>query len=816
VLTGIFLACLGALAFEVISVRTIGFVLGSGYIYFVIALAMLGLSAAGSILSLMNLSTDERRRKVTLFWISICLAISYVATEFIGTALKSNINAHVAKDAAAGGFDAVVLSVLSGRIWAAIALGALISVPYFLVGSLLSIVFATARSSDIHRLYFADLLGAAVGCGLAYFFMEYMSFSSTALLPAVFSLLAAGCFAAREFKGLAVASTVAAVLTCGLSMSQFFSAGIEPQAQLNTIARDYSLRSNVTEIWRGWNSFTRISALEIESAAGRSHVMALGNGEGHAELIPYQREGYGEWAFTPAKLAFALGTPKDLLVLFAGVGADMLAADYYAEGKSNITGVELNRTMIEGARGLPAFDLDAFYTQPHINMVAQEARAFLHSDQTKYDVVLLSWSGATTAYYSGAMGHTTQFVYTAEALEAIVDRLKPGGFIVYMNTNKVNTLAAIRDREDRRGNADVARTAIVLYAPNNPTSAWDRWWDENRLLYKPDGFTTAEIAAVRRAADALGLRVAYEPGGSEDAGYAPYRKVLTDYSLDQALQELQQSSNLRFSVVRDDRPFSFDLFLTKRYLSGEFWRDSLKPRLATSYENYRVQQTLFVLAVAVAALMLIVGPMLFNRSAIVAFPAWPRALVHLAYFSCLGTGFMLIEISVMHKMSLLFGNPGLSIAIVLASLIFFSGVGSLISDRALAAGLTSSRVVVLLLAYAAAYLLLSDQLVAAALGLDELTKAICVFLVLAPLGLVLGQLFPQGLRRARVDGPALVPWAWAINGATGTIAAGIAPLLAQAIGFKALLVVGVVSYAVILVLPLYGDLWHRRQSLPAH
>jgi hypothetical protein len=67
----------------------------------------------------------------------------------------------------------------------------------------------------------------------------------------------------------------------------------------------------------------------------------------------------------------------------------------------------------------------------------------------------------------------------------------------------------------------------------------------------------------------------------------------------------------------------------------------------------------------------------------------------------------------------------------------------------------------------------------------------------------MGQFFPQGLARAQQDDPALVPWAWAINGASGTIAAGVAPLLAQATGFRSLVIAGACCYGVILLLPRY-------------
>lgn len=63
---GTFLVCLSLLAFEVSTVRTINFAIGPSFIFIAIALAMLGLTAAGSVLSAMNLDAVKVRRE---WWI---------------------------------------------------------------------------------------------------------------------------------------------------------------------------------------------------------------------------------------------------------------------------------------------------------------------------------------------------------------------------------------------------------------------------------------------------------------------------------------------------------------------------------------------------------------------------------------------------------------------------------------------------------------------------------------------------------------------------------------------------------------------------
>lgn len=59
--------------------------------------------------------------------------------------------------------------------------------------------------------------------------------------------------------------------------------------------------------------------------------------------------------------------------------------------------------------------------------------------------------------------------------------------------------------------------------------------------------------------------------------------------------------------------------------------------------------------------------------------------------------------------------------------------------------------------------------------------------------------FPTGLRQLGLASPALIPWAWGINGCTSVISAAAAPLLAIEIGFDGLIVLAVGAY---LMLPL--------------
>src|SRR6185295_8986257 len=53
----------------------------------------------------------------------------------------------------------------------------------------------------------------------------------------------------------------------------------------------------------------------------------------------------------------------------------------------------------------------------------------------------------------------------------------------------------------------------------------------------------------------------------------------------------------------------------------------------------------------------------------------------LLYFACLGYGFLMIEIPLLQRFVLLLGYPVYALAVVLFSLLLFSGLGSLLTTR---------------------------------------------------------------------------------------------------------------------------------------
>ena len=60
----------------------------------------------------------------------------------------------------------------------------------------------------------------------------------------------------------------------------------------------------------------------------------------------------------------------------------------------------------------------------------------------------------------------------------------------------------------------------------------------------------------------------------------------------------------------------------------------------------------------------------------------------------------------------------------------------------------------------------------------------------------MGLPFPLALARVRAVAPALVPWAWGVNGCASVVAAALAGLLAMSLGSRTTILLGAAAYAV--------------------
>ncbi len=302
-------------------------------------------------------------------------------------------------------------------------------------------------------------------------------------------------------------------------------------------------------------------------------------------------------------------------------------------------------------------------------------------------------------------------------------------------------------------------------------------------LFKRTPFTPEEIAILQQKAAELDFIILYVPGSQ------PYEEVgafitaedraafIADYSLD-------------ISAATDDRPFFFNLVRVG---------DLIDPALSHS-GVYRTSMEAILILGAVFSISLPMG-FLF-----VLLPLWigarrtlhldrPSAL-QLGYFATLGVAFMLMEIPTIQKLTVYLGKPIYSLAIVLFSLLLFSGMGSLWSSH-----WTNEQIpqrikaifpalVVLILIHAATSVWPLPQ----TLKLPFAVRVGMTMLLLAPPSFLMGIPFPLGIRWIGSRNPGVIPWFWGINGVMSVLGSALATAVAIHVGFRLTLLFAALLY----------------------
>ncbi|PXX96501.1 hypothetical protein [Halomonas sp. LBP4] len=193
--------------------------------------------------------------------------------------------------------------------------------------------------------------------------------------------------------------------------------------------------------------------------------------------------------------------------------------------------------------------------------------------------------------------------------------------------------------------------------------------------------------------------------------------------------------------------------------------------------------------VAVLAFLLVLVPL--GR-----LPAIQRPFGRLSvagYFTALGLGYIVVELVVFQRLILYLGEPVLAAALVFATFLIGSGIGSAMTpadaSRASLGRIYSAVAVGLALA-------LVPFLAVHALSTPPLAGRVALLVaLLLPLAWAMGRPFPWALRQLAGQ-ERWIPWAWGINGFTSVLGASLAPLLSIHIGQNAALVAGAACYVV--------------------
>lgn len=759
----------------------------NNYAFLVISLTMLGFAVSGVILTFWQRGILDRLADT----VSLCAALFAIGV--VGASLAFYRADVVAQFALTPSGFAIALVR-----WMPFVL--LFALPFACCGLILGSLLASPDLSA-RRVYGADLFGSALGALVVIPAISRAGVEWSAL-GAGFLLLLGTLALARPKSRLAwavVAAAGAVLLLATLSFDRVFDV-YYPEGSILAAIRDP--RSGVVLEHTAWDPLARVEVSRIPppdratmfcpsllgsngTFLARVRRMVTLNNYSYGYAVDFDGNraslsGIEETIYAAGCYATSVPAPR-ALVIGVGGGFDVLTALYC--GASEVTAVEVNAATVEVLTRTYRDYFRKWVEDPRVHLVQAEGRNFLESTDRRFDLIQLSGVDSFSGTPGAAHVFSENYLYTAEAFDLYLSRLAPDGILHMVRLEYPQPREMLRALTTAVGalrRAGVTRPAehvlAITATSGNITS----------LLVKKTPFRALEQARLLAwAGGSPFFRVSAGPG-LNDSRANPYQTFLSlgDPQAEGAFIDLYPYD---ISPTGDDRPFFF------RY---SFWRHLLPSDAPIEVDPPVLEYSLIILfgVVGLATCVCVALPLLHLARRGLASPGAGR---YGLFFAGTALGYLAIEVALLQKFGLFLGHPNYALSVILAALLFATGIGSLCSGS-LVRALGGIRVVSCTLAVVIVVeqFLLAPRL-PGLMALPFALRAAIVALLVAPVGVCLGTFVPSALEQLKQVAPAFVPWAWGINGVVSVLAPVLAVAVSVTFGISALLLAAIPVYLIV-------------------
>ena len=738
-------------------------------------------------------------------------------------------------------FNAIFLLSDPSQKWRLFGSFLLYMLPFLAGAFFLGTVFLKAKAI-FARVYFADLTGSGL-CGLLFLLGMYALTPENLLYLPLALWLAGGALwfvATGQPRVIAVLGAIAAGCA-GLHYSA-------PALNLPTLAvSDYkgvAYARKFPDSQLVYRSASPFGFLEVYSssylhfAPGLSDNAAFNlpampanaylglyiDGEGPSGIIralPAEQTAY--FRFLPMIYPYLIKQAPDTFVVQFGGGISTAVA------------LSANSRSVTVAEGNPAA-LDAFRTvkplrdftgdvlnDPRVKVIGYDGRLFLGHTRERYDVIDLSLADSAGLSNPGGFAIVEKFAYTRQSMAAYMRALKDGGVLSVTLWNKeeppksvLKLYATMAEAAREIDGGDIASRFFVASS----------YLSTATVLYKRGGFSAGEVAKLNAHTSAMSFDAIYYPGFAYDAtqtdallasyrgqifgdthggdvtgpgsggGEAATTAVPATVMGQLAWHHLVHGGwdEIAKAYVFDTRALTHDRPYFAAYVkAGDLF--SVVDRLDILQDEWGYLLVWATLGIAcVAALSLVLIPLAFGWRTI--FSRNPGKFRTIVYFACLGAGYIMVEVGLISKFIHALSNATVSASVLITSMLVFSGLGSVVSERYIdRARSLMPKVFLAIGALLIGYGLLVDSVLDWIGTLPYLARLLACSLLILPPAFLMGMPMPMAMTMlARLGKDHMFLWAWGINGCFSVVGAALVPVLATSFGLAAVLMVSGFAY----------------------
>lgn len=786
----IFFISAATLGLELILVRTLSIGHWHHFSFLIISTALLGFGAGGTFVTICSRWLTKHYKKA--LW---CFAF--------GSALSVPIVFLISQKVP---LDELQLIWDRRQILYLFAYYLLFFVPFFCAGSYVALAF-TVCADKAHRLYFYNMTGSGLGVA-AIVAMMYGS-SPQALLLVISSLaFFAALVLALQISRRWVVGTLVCAAVCLLVFSPYGPFELEIEICENKSLVYYKALPEAETLAVRYSPLGRLDCVQAPtiryfpglSIAYRARLpkqmLIISDADGISAVNHFERlSDLDCFNHTTSALPYHLLNEPNVCVIGAGGGSDVAQA--LVAGAHKVTAVEMNSQIIDLVRDELSEFAAGLYQRNDVEIIIDEGRSFLQTTPELFDIINISLLDSFSASAAGLYALNESHLYTIEAIEQALAKLRPTGLLSITRMLKtpprdsLKMLATITEALRSRGVTNPADHIIMIRSLAAAT-----------IVVSPRPLSESQIASARQFASRNSFDLVHLPGIElkdinqfhileEPIYYESARQILSDEA-----ESFYRNYAYNIRPATDDRPYFFDFFKWKslpamaRAMPGRW--------LPFSEWGYLVLVATLLQALCTSAIFILLP--LWLAKPIKAIRS--RKLPAVVYFLLLGLAYMFLEMGFIQKMTLLIGHPVFGVAVTLLSFLLFSGFGSLASGRILLHGSrgTSHGSRLIWIAVSAIIIIGIAEIIVMAFAFDWLLgfsrpgRILLGVAITAPLAFFMGMPFPTALKQLHTHSGPLVPWAWGVNGFASVIGAVLGTCLAISLGFTTLTLIALAGY----------------------
>jgi spermidine synthase len=784
-----FAVAFATLVAQILFHRIISAKLLNSYAFLVISLTMLGFACSGVLLSRSLQGWLDRFDEMMVVWTA-----GFVLTSVGSTLIFYHAGIGSLSYGSRGAFVVVLLKTLPYAL--------LFAVPFVFSGLLLGALLSSP-GLPTRKIYCWDLLGSSCGALAVLPAITYWGVEKALLGVCGLLVLVILCLMRPARRGCYVlaAAALLAVIACLRFEDPLFSFRYQGGSFLSGVAHPGS-GMGIEEV--RWDPVARIEVSRIPPPNPDAMVFPSLVGSNPAFLARFKRvltqnnyaftyavdydgkpaslEGIQETIYSAAYIASSVPRPKAAIIGVGG-GFDVLTALHF--NPSEVTGIEVNGATLAILRRDYADYFRAWIGDPRVKLVYDDGRHFLKGTPRTFDVIQLSGVDSYSGTPGAAYVFSESYLYTEEAFELYFSRLSEDGILNVMRLEQAPPREMLRVLATavvalRRAGVERPAEHIAMVSQRNGSFV--------ALLVKKTPFTRAEEGRLAQwTAGNRYLKLVVAPHLAPDSGIS-YQVFLAQGGPD-AEEAYYEALPYNVRPATDDQPFFFR-FSRWSHLPFFFAHTPWAQWPSMRHSVPVTELTLVVMFLFVGGVVLLcvwLPLRLMPKTA-----ATPRR--HGFIFAGTALGYLAVEIALLQKFGLFLGHPNYALSVVLAGLLFATGVGALYS-RGLRRWFRGPRFI----SYAFGLLVIGETLwVFPALNHwvveDFGLRALVVLALVTPLGVLMGTYVPTAVDQLKATAPEYVPWAWGINGVFSVLAPIMSIAFSMTYGINALLLGAVPIY----------------------